>query len=74
VGLALWPVSRTGNRLPRGVGRPPDTIPTDQQLNELNRLHGVFRKQKRSFGDPVNLVCQCLERDDADPACPWHGF
>jgi hypothetical protein len=74
VGLALWPVSRTGNRRPKGVGRPPDTRPSLNQISVLNELRGVVRKQTRSLRDPVNLLCHCLDRDDFDPARPWHGF
>lgn len=72
VGLALWPVRRTGNRQ-KGPVRPADVRPKPDQLPELRELYGIVRRQPRGRGDPVNLVCHCLERD-VDPACPFHGW
>jgi hypothetical protein len=64
VGLALWPVSRAGNR-PREA-RPTDTIPTTQELLGLQLV------AERGWNDPVNLTCECV--DSASPACPLHGL
>jgi hypothetical protein len=64
VGLALWPVSRAGNR-PREQ-RPADTIPTGQELM------GLLLVAQRGWGDPVNLTCEC-EDGPASPACPLHA-
>ena len=72
IGLAIWPVRRTGNRQ-RGVARPADARPTLEQMGELRQLYGVVRQQTRGRGDPVNLVCQCLDRDDFKADCPVHG-
>jgi hypothetical protein len=69
IGVAAWRPQRTGNRQ-RGVARPADTIPTPVQLVELR---GLVRPETRRRGDPVNLICNCLDRDDVDPACPFHG-
>jgi hypothetical protein len=73
IGLAVWPLRRTGNRQ-RGPARPLDVRPTDKQLLDLPQLYGVVRQQRYRRGAPVNLVgCPCLDRDDLDPACPFHG-
>ena len=64
VGLALWPVSRAGNR-PREA-RPADTIPTKQELLGLQLV------AERGWNDPVNVTCECV--DNASPACPLHGL
>ena len=63
VGLALWPVSRAGNR-PREA-RPIDTIPTKQELL------GLQLAAERGWNDPVNLTCECV--GSASAACPLHG-
>ena len=62
VGLALWPVSRAGNR-PREA-RPTDTIPTKQELLGLQLV------AERGWGDPINLVCQCVGSNSS--ACVLH--
>jgi hypothetical protein len=64
VGLALWPVSRAGNR-PREA-RPADTIPTKQELL------GLMLVADRGWGDPVNVTCECVE-GASSPACPLHA-
>lgn len=64
VGLALWPVSRAGNR-PREA-RPADTIPTMQQLLGLKLL------AERGWHDPVNLICECLD-EKRSITCPLHA-
>ena len=63
VGLALWPVSRAGNR-PREA-RPLDTIPTPPELL------GLQVAAERGWNDPVNLVCECVGSNAAE--CPLHG-
>ena len=73
IGLAIWPVSRTGNRQ-RGIARSADTIPSERELQSLRQLSGIVRVQSRGRGAPVNLIaCPCLDRDDFDPACPFHA-
>jgi hypothetical protein len=64
VGLALWPVSRAGNR-PREA-RPVDTIPTKQELL------GLMLIADRGWGDPVNLTSECAD-GQSSPACPLHA-
>ena len=64
VGVVLWPASRAGNR-PREA-RPPDTIPTRQELL------GLQVAAERGWGDPVNLTCECMD-GQSSPACPLHG-
>ena len=65
VGLALWPVSRAGNR-PREA-RPVDTIPTKQEFLGLQ-----LAAERRGWGDPVNLTCECMD-GRLSLACPLHG-
>jgi hypothetical protein len=64
VGVVLWPTSRAGNR-PREA-RPPDTIPTPQELL------GLQLAVKRGWGDAVNLTCECMD-GGSSPDCPVHG-
>jgi hypothetical protein len=64
VGVVFWPTSRAGNR-PREA-RPVDTIPTREELL------GLQVAAERSWGDPVNLACECGD-GPFSPACPLHG-
>jgi hypothetical protein len=77
VGLAVWPVARTGNRPGRGtlrVTEPLDTRPKPEHRAPLRELYGLVRQSAHRRGAPVNLMgCPCLDRDDVDPACPFHA-
>jgi hypothetical protein len=76
IGLAVWPVAPTGNHLrreARGLG-PLDADPKPGQVKRLRELHGIVRRSAHQRNGPVNLMgCPCLDRDDVDPACPFHS-
>jgi hypothetical protein len=76
IGLAVWPVAHTGNRPRRGNRQPPwppDTQSKPEHWPALRQLYGAVRQPARR-GALVNLMdCPCLDRDDIDPACPFHG-
>lgn len=73
VGLAVWPVRRTGN-VPRDFGQPVDTVPNEFQRADLHELYGIVRAESRGWRDPVNLICTCpaFEGKHA-PDCPLAG-
>jgi hypothetical protein len=75
VGLAVRPVSPTGNRSPKAVV-PLDCLPQPDQRAALWQLQNraLVRKTAHRSGNPVNLLgCPCLDREDVDPDCPFHA-
>lgn len=75
VGLAVWPVAPTGNRSQRWA-MPLDCQPKPDQFSALRQLHNraLVRKTPRRCRDSINLMdCPCLDREDIDPACPFHA-
>lgn len=77
VGLAIWRVARTGNRPGRGRQRQPapmDCQPKPEQLAALRSDYGLVRQPPHRRATPINLIgCPCLDREDVDPACPFHS-
>ena len=65
VGLALWPVSRAGNR-------PREARPVRHDPHASRSCWGFRLLVERGWGDPVNVTCECVD-GQSSPACPLHA-